>query len=579
VRRPNEQEGANDNQYHSEWSGIDQTARRPISGKRTGRHEYKQAGDTDEALRQVLHSLQDYYSLFRVRSARPSEKRQADLTQATITTPTGAARVVVPQPTTGIRTLRLSQIRPSPENDKLYRPINPDDPEIKELAKSIREHGLLQPLVITQDGYILSGHRRYAAAKLARLREVPCTIEQICRSDERFIPLLREHNRQREKTDSERLREEIVSGDPEESYRALQQHREEMARVDTECISLRGEKKRAVISKAKAPFLAAIQQVLIDLRAFYPLTDRQIHYRLLNNPPLIHASKPDSVYQNLPTCYGALTELLTRARLAGLIPMNAIADTTRPVTNWDCHQTSRPFIRREIDGFLKGFYRDLMQSQPNHIEIVGEKNTVEGVLRPVAMEYRLPLTIGRGYCSLPPRYDMAQRFRKSGKQNLILLVLSDFDPDGEEIAHSFGRSMRDDFGIENIKPIKVALTSEQVRDLNLPPQLAAKKTSSNYSKFSEKYGDQVFELEAVEPAVLQNILRESILGVIDIQAFNAEIDREKRDAAFLDGVRRRVHNELQYIDMEDEEKGENRNSDMSQFSAESADEEGEDAPE
>ena len=501
------------------------------------------------------------------------------MTQATTMAPTGTAIAVAPHGASGIQMRRLWLIKPSPENDKLYRPVNPDDPEIRELAASIRKHGILQPIVITLDGYILSGHRRYAAAKLAGLRQIPCTLEQICRNDELFVPLLREHNRQREKTDSERLREEIVSADPEEAYRALQLHREETARVDTECISLRGEKKRAVISKAKAPFLAAIKQVLIDLQAFYPLTDRQIHYRLLNNPPLIHASKPDSVYRNVPGCYAALTELLTRARLAGHIPMHVIADTTRPVTSWDVHQTSAPFIKREIDRFLKNFYRDLMQSQPNHIEIVGEKNTVEGVLRPVAMEYRLPLTIGRGYCSLPPRYDMAERFRKSGKQNLILLVLSDFDPDGEEIAHSFGRSMRDDFGIESIKPIKVALTSEQVRELNLPPQLAAKKTSSNYGKFSEKYGDQVFELEAIEPAVLQGILRKAIESVLDIQAFNAEIDREKHDAAFLDGVRQRVHAELQSVNMEDGGKAENQNSLLSDFSIESDGTEDEDTTE
>jgi hypothetical protein len=44
------------------------------------------------------------------------------------------------------------------------------------------------------------------------------------------------------------------------------------------------------------------------------------------------------------------------------------------------------FVRDELDSFLKGYYRDLMQSQPNHIEIIGEKNTIRGIIRPVAME-------------------------------------------------------------------------------------------------------------------------------------------------------------------------------------------------
>ena len=101
-----------------------------------------------------------------------------------------------------------------------------------------------------------------------------------------------------------------------------------------------------------------------------------------------------------------------------------------------------------------------MQSQPNHIEIVGEKNTVGGIIKPVAAKYCIPMTTGRGYCSLRPRYDMQQRFLKSGKEKLIVLFLTDFDPDGEEIAHSFVRSMRDDFDVP-VEGVKVALTAHR----------------------------------------------------------------------------------------------------------------------
>ncbi len=47
--------------------------------------------------------------------------------------------------------VRLRMISPSPENDKLYGPVDPDDPEISKLSVSIRRYGLQQPLVITQD--------------------------------------------------------------------------------------------------------------------------------------------------------------------------------------------------------------------------------------------------------------------------------------------------------------------------------------------------------------------------------------------------------------------------------------------
>src|SRR5207244_963863 len=117
------------------------------------------------------------------------------------------------------------------------------------------------------------------------------------------------------------------------------------------------------------------------------------------------------------------------------------------------------------------------------------KNTVESIIRPVAMEYRIPYTLGRGYSSLDPRYKMVRRYQRGGKGRLVLLVLSDFDHEGQDIAHSFARSLRDDFGVEKIDPIQVALTQAQVRDMALPPQLKAKQTSARYDKFVGRHGD------------------------------------------------------------------------------------------
>jgi 5S rRNA maturation endonuclease (ribonuclease M5) len=139
------------------------------------------------------------------------------------------------------------------------------------------------------------------------------------------------------------------------------------------------------------------------------------------------------------------------------------------------------------------------------------------------------------------RYEIAERFRKSGKGKLVLLILSDHDPDGEEIAQSFARSLRDDFDIiADLHPVKVALTEGQVRDLRLPPKLEAKASSSNYLKFANQYGTVAHELEAVEPAELQRILRDAINQVLDRDAFHAELDAEAEDAARLGVVRKDI---------------------------------------
>lgn len=165
--------------------------------------------------------------------------------------------------------------------------------------------------------------------------------------------------------------------------------------------------------------------------------------------------------------------------------------------------------------------------------------TVQGVIAPVANRYTMPLTVGRGYCSINPRYEIVQRYLRSGKDRLILLIASDFDPDGDEIAESFVRSIRDDFSVDNVVASKVLLRQDQIKKWNLPPnELEAKESSSKFAKFVKRYRSKhVFELEAVEPELMQRTITEAIEGTIDIEKFNAELAQEKQDAAQLQAMK------------------------------------------
>ena len=456
-----------------------------------------------------------------------------------------------------ILTIRLDDIRPSPENDRLYRPVDPGDPQIIRLAESLRDCGMQEPLLVTRDRWIISGHRRHAAAGLAGLAAVPCRVAPIYKDTDHdaFMTLLRECNRQRVKTFDEKLREQVLSTSPHDAYRSLVEHRTlhaQRAAGQVQPFEIVGTANRARITKAKMPMLGAVRKVLADLRSFHPLSARQIHYALLNDPPLRHASKPQSTYCNNRASYKSLLDLLTRARLAGLVPMHQIADETRPVKTWNVHGDVQDYIADELEFFLQTYRRDLLASQPSHIELVAEKNTVGPVVMPVAREYCVPTTIGRGYCSLPPRAAMAERYHRSGKDAFILLVVSDFDPDGEEIAHSLARSLRDDFGIERIEPVKVALTAEQVGRFGLLTDAEAKCGSAHYRKFTDRYGKVVYELEALSPAQLQGLVRESIQSALDVEAFRHEQDQERTDAQSLGGVRDIVRQALMDYTGDDE---------------------------
>ncbi len=427
----------------------------------------------------------------------------------------------------------LDDIRPSPENDIVYKPANPKSKTMRELAGSIRKLGQLVPIEVTLDGYILSGHRRYVACRMLGKERVRVRYYPATRESPEFDQLLVAFNTQRVKSLDEVIREEIVKIDPAQAYRSLLEYRDEASAIDVKEIDIRDQKKRAKISSAKDEFLNAIIDILNNYKKFWPLSDRQIHYALLNEPPLKHSKKPDSRYDNTKQSYKSLTDLLTRARLEGDIPFRAISDATRPFKENGFFENVDEFAKSVVEKLFLGYRRRLTQSQPNHIEILGEKLTIQNVIDRIARKNCIPCMIGRGYSSLDPRNKLAMRFRRSDKAKLVLLILSDFDPDGEEIAHSFARSMRDDFGIDEIVPVKVALTRDQVEELNLPPRMKAKKTSSNYARFADRYGDDVWELEALSPAELQEIIQKAIDAVIDTKLFNQEIKKEEKDAVAL----------------------------------------------
>ena len=444
--------------------------------------------------------------------------------------------------------MRLDSMRPSPENDTLYRPVLQTDPAIIKLADDIKRNGLLDPIVVSRDGFIVSGHRRYAAATLAGLVEVPVTRHPIAHDDPEFVPLLASFNQQREKTFAEKLRETVVEASQSEAVAAMQSFRIEQSRnAVAQCptIAMGERRNRTKISSNKWPMLNAIIEILNDeLKAFLPTTVRTIHYQLLNKQVLVMASKPKSRYRNDKKSYKALIDLVASARIEGYIPFDWITDPTRATTKWKTFGECKEFLSEKMGGFLKGYWRDLLQSQPNHIEVIGEKNTIDSIIRPVCMEYTVPYTIGRGYCSLGPRAALHKRFQQSGKERLVLVILSDFDPDGDMIAQSFARSLRDDFGVpeELIVPVRAALTPKQVKALRLPRSyLAAKKTSNHYERFVSDHGsDTVYELEAVPPVQLQELLENTLKQLIDIERFNEEVEAEEEDQCEIENTRRRV---------------------------------------
>lgn len=92
-----------------------------------------------------------------------------------------------------METRKLAQLKPNPLNP---RGAVVEDEAIRELAWSIREQGLLQPVLITPDNLIVAGHRRVVACKLAELKEIPVLVRELDEAAQIEIMLVENLQRQ-----------------------------------------------------------------------------------------------------------------------------------------------------------------------------------------------------------------------------------------------------------------------------------------------------------------------------------------------------------------------------------------------
>jgi hypothetical protein len=407
-------------------------------------------------------------------------------------------------------------------------------------------------LGISTDNVIWNGHRRFAGCQLAYLDPIPVVRRAIYSTDPEFIDLLISANLQRVKSPEEVLREEIAHTDKHKAFAALSRRR--AARLDLlragattaglEEIIAGPARRRPKISEGKQAMLRAAIEIIEANRDYWPLTLRTIHYRIaqMECPPLRNTDTRYSKagqYGNNDDSYGDLSNLLTRARLEGFVPWKAIIDETRPVGLWKPWQNIGDFVRQEMAGLFAGYRRDLLQSQPAHIEIISEKMTVASIVNRVARDYGANTMVGRGFSSITAKYELVQRFSESGKEALVLLILSDHDPEGECIADDLVAKIRDEFDVDApVEARRVAITAEQVNAYGLlPAGKATDKNSSRLKEFREKYGDEAYELEAFTPAQLEQLVRSALISVIDQDLFKQEQDKEIEESAELEARR------------------------------------------
>lgn len=250
----------------------------------------------------------------------------------------------------------------------------------------------------------------------------------------------------------------------------------------------------------------------------YRMSLRQLYYRLVAT----------SLIPNTPKDYKRLGHLISDARLAGLIDWNAIEDRGRVARVLQDFKN----LREMIDASLATYRLPRWKGQPAYVELWVEKDALSGVLAPVANEFHVTLCVNKGYSSQSAMYEASRRFIrrirfKTTPKRPVLFYLGDHDPSGEDMV----RDIRDRmamFGVDGLEVRKLALTIEQVREHNPPPN-PAKVTDPRAADYIDLHGPYSWEVDALPVDVLVSLIRNAFMEVIDMPKMDAIREQETRD--------------------------------------------------
>jgi len=264
--------------------------------------------------------------------------------------------------------------------------------------------------------------------------------------------------------------------------------------------------------------LEAAQAVLDEYREHWPLTVRQIFYRLIG----AHGFPKTEAF------YARLCHHLANARRGSVIPFDAIRDDGVTTVRMERYADADDF-RLHVRRLASNYQRDLMASQPRHLEVWCEAAGMIHQLADVAHVYSVNVFSSSGFDSLTAKKRIADRICAIGKP-AVILHLGDYDPSGESIF----RSVADDVsafvdadrphGLVSVEFRRIALTEDQVRDFDLPT--APAKASDSRSK---AWQGETCQLEALTPSQIADLLNGAIAQLMVGTRLIADWEAEKRD--------------------------------------------------
>lgn len=280
-----------------------------------------------------------------------------------------------------------------------------------------------------------------------------------------------------------------------------------------------------------------INQVIEEYSAMgYELTLRQAYYQLVAR----------GYIENNERSYKNIGNLINDGRLAGLIDWYAITDRTRNLRangHWDNPADV-------IASARYSYLLDKWEGQPNYVEVWVEKDALVDIVGQACKPIDTPYFSCRGYTSQSEMWSAAQRFKRQNqeREGCFIIHLGDHDPSGIDMTRDIQERLWM-FGAD-VEVKRVALTMNQVQTYNPPPN-PAKLTDSRCGKYIDQFGNESWELDALEPQMLNQLITDEVTALRDDEIYQAVCDREERGKTELRMLERNYDRAVAFLESEE----------------------------
>ena len=258
----------------------------------------------------------------------------------------------------------------------------------------------------------------------------------------------------------------------------------------------------------------------------YTLSLRQLYYQLVSK----------NIIENTMRSYKRLISIVRDARLAGFLDWDAIEDRTRNISDFSFNESQTLAMR----GLEYGIRFDYWGRQETYIEVWVEKDALQQVISKACRKYDIPHMACKGYLSSSASYRAGKRFDRAldHGERCVLIHLGDHDPSGIDMTrdnddriHTFARRSAGEVDVR-----RIALNMNQIEEYSPPPNFA-KETDSRAKDYIKKYGDESWELDALEPTILNDLITNEIEKFIDWDIWNETMQEEKEAREPLIAIR------------------------------------------